>query len=69
MTSKPKPLPVAQIITELTGKLVGGIVYATHANGDVTILFGGLKLRAKPLTPGNILEIEQGQSHDLQRYR
>lgn len=58
MTYKPKPLKVAQIITDLTGKLIGGIIHKSHKNGDVTILFGGLKLRGKPLSRQDILRIE-----------
>ena len=58
MSIKPKPPRVAQIITQLTGKLVGGIIHKSHKNREVTILYGGLQLRGKPLTREDIFRIE-----------
>ena len=43
------------------GAVTGGLRYRTHEDGEVTILFGGLKRRGPPLTREEILEIEAGE--------
>lgn len=59
--AKVSPLKTATIISPVTGRLIGGLRYRMHEDGDVTILFGGLKRRGRPMSREEILEIEAGK--------
>ena len=64
MTNAPKH-KTARIISAETGGLIGGLLHREHENGGVTILFGGLKRRGRPLSQEDVLEIEAGkETHD-----
>ena len=60
ISAAPAPaLKTARIVSELTGRLVGGLVAERHETGEVTILFGGLRKRGWPLSFDDILEFER----------
>lgn len=48
----------AQIVSPLLGRIVGGLVADRHENGEVTILFAGMRKRGRPLSLDDILKIE-----------
>lgn len=53
----------ATLISPMTGKLLGGLVIASHDDGEVTIDFAGsLEIRGKPLSSDDIKRIERGKT-------
>lgn len=61
MTNSPEALPrTAQIISPLLGRIIGGLVAERHEDGEVTILFAGLRKKGRPLSHDDILKIEAG---------
>lgn len=59
MMNSPENLPkTAQIISPLLGRIIGGLVAERHDDGEVTILFAGLRKRGRPLSLDDILKIE-----------
>ena len=60
MTDAPKH-KTARIISAETGNLIGGLLHREHDDGEVTILFGGLKRRGRPLSQQNVLKVEAGE--------
>ncbi|MBF9051918.1 hypothetical protein GTA62_18540 [Roseobacter sp. HKCCD9010] len=66
MISDPKSAPrTAAIVSPFAGRLIGGLRARAHDNGDVSILFGGLEKRGKPLSPQELQRIEdkRGQTN------
>ena len=54
------PMEYARIISSLTGKVIGGRAIELHLDGEVVILFAGMRKKGKPLYQDDILAIEAG---------
>ena len=46
-----------------SGRIVGGPVAERHDNGEVTILWAGMRKRGRPITPDEMRAIEEGAGH------
>ena len=63
MMSSPENRPkTAQIISPLLGRIIGGLVAERHEDGEVTILFAGLRKKGQPLSHQDVLKIEMEAS-------
>lgn len=51
----------ARIRLAASGRLVGGGVLETHPDGEVTILWAGLRKRGYPIPDSALLRIERGE--------
>lgn len=61
MTNSPEARSrTAQIISPMLEQIIGGVVVERHEDGEVTILFAGLRKKGRPLSHDDILKIEAG---------